>query len=50
MRRWQWKIQISRIPITIYFLLVIASASLIWAIWKDAFEPHHFLVYFLVYA
>ena len=31
------------------FLLVVASASLIWAIWKDAFEPKDFLVYFLIY-
>ncbi|NLW08984.1 MAG: hypothetical protein GX036_03875 [Firmicutes bacterium] len=52
MRRWQWKIQIQRDTNYYFglFLLVIASASLIWAIWKDAFEPHHFLVYFLVYA
>lgn len=30
-------------------LLAGASFSLIWAIWRDAFEPRNFLVYFLVY-
>lgn len=30
-------------------LLVGASLSLIWAIWRDAFEPENFLVYFLIY-
>jgi|SRR5690554_2029960 len=32
------------------FLLVVASATLIWAIWRDAFEPRDFLLYFLIYA
>lgn len=50
MRRWQWKIQRDTNYYFGLFLLVVASASLIWAIWKDAFEPHDFLVYFLVYA
>lgn len=31
------------------FLLVVASATLFWAIWRDAFEPRDFLVYFLIY-
>ncbi|HHT48250.1 MAG TPA: hypothetical protein GXZ98_03035 [Firmicutes bacterium] len=31
-------------------LLVIASASIIWAFFFDGFDPEDFLVYFLVYA
>ncbi|NLY89602.1 MAG: hypothetical protein GX085_08300 [Firmicutes bacterium] len=50
MGRWQWKFQRDTNYYFGLFLLVIASASLLWAIWKDAFEPHNFLVYFLIYA
>ena len=31
-------------------LLVVASASIIWAFFFDGFEPKDFLAYFLVYA
>ncbi|HEY8392676.1 MAG TPA: hypothetical protein VIL83_08120 [Capillibacterium sp.] len=31
-------------------LLVVASASIIWAFFFDGFEPEDFLVYFLIYA
>lgn len=31
-------------------LLVIASASIIWAFFFDGFDPEDFLVYFLIYA
>ncbi|NLW60238.1 MAG: hypothetical protein GX073_07875 [Firmicutes bacterium] len=31
-------------------LLVLASASIVWAFFFDGFEPKDFLVYFLVYA
>ena len=30
-------------------LLIGASLTLVWAIWQEAFEPRHFLVYFLIY-
>lgn len=31
-------------------LLILASASIIWAFFNDGFDPEDFLVYFLVYA
>lgn len=31
-------------------LLVLASASIIWAFFFDGFDPEDFLVYFLIYA
>ena len=31
-------------------LLVVASASIIWAFFFDGFEPKDFLAYFLIYA
>ena len=51
MRRWQWKFRFERDTNYYFglFLLVVASATLIWAIWKDAFEPQDFLVYFIIY-
>ncbi|HHU83433.1 MAG TPA: hypothetical protein GXZ26_10570 [Firmicutes bacterium] len=50
MRRWQWNFQRDTNYYFGLFLLVIASASLLWAIWRDAFDPQDFLVYFLIYA
>jgi len=31
-------------------LLTVAILSIVWAIWRDAFEPVDFLVYFLIYS
>lgn len=50
MRRWQWNFQRDNNYYFGLFLLVVASASLLWAIWRDGFEPNNFLVYFLIYA
>ena len=30
-------------------LLIGASLTLVWAIWREAFDPRDFLVYFLIY-
>jgi hypothetical protein len=32
------------------FLLILASASIVWAFFNDGFDPEDFLVYFLIYA
>ena len=31
-------------------LLVVASASIVWAFFNDGFDPEDYLVYFLIYA
>lgn len=31
-------------------LLIMASASIIWAFFNDGFDPEDYLVYFLIYA
>lgn len=49
-KRWKLNLQRDTNYYTGLFLLVVASATLIWAIWRDAFEPRDFLIYFLIYA
>lgn len=49
--RWPVRIELNR-DTNYYFglaLLVVASLSILWAVFRDAFDAKDFLVYFLIY-